>query len=60
MSVILSVIFEGYGMRELFVAYRTGNRTAWTEKAVWGGGGVIASVFFAYLMVRFFNRSRRL
>jgi hypothetical protein len=33
-SVILSVIFEGYGMRELFVAYRTGNRTAWTEKAV--------------------------
>ena len=53
--VVLSMIFGGYGIGALLAAYRTGNRTAWTEKAVQGGLGVIASVLFADVVARLFS-----
>ena len=44
-------------MRQLFAAYRTGDRTAWTEKAIQGAVGVIASVLLANFAMRLFSSS---
>jgi hypothetical protein len=52
MFIVLSAIFGGYGMWSLLVAYRTGDRTAWTDMAIQGGLGVIASGIFAGISTR--------
>ena len=43
MLIVLSAIFGSYGMWSLLVAYRTGDRAAWTDMALQGGLGAIAS-----------------
>ena len=43
MLIVLSAISGGYGMWSLLVAYRTGDRAAWTGMALQGGLGAIAS-----------------
>jgi hypothetical protein len=50
--VILSVAFGSFGTWALLAAYRTDDRTAWTEQAVQAGLGVIASFIFASLATR--------
>ena len=50
--IVLSAIFGTYGMWSLLVAYRTGDRTAWTDMASQGGLGTIASGIFADLATR--------
>ena len=49
MFIVLSAIFGTYGMWSLLVAYRTGDRTAWTDMALQGGLGAIAIGIFADL-----------
>ena len=53
--VVLSSVFGGYGMGALLAAYRAGDQTAWIEKAVQGGFGVIVSLLFADLVVHLFS-----
>jgi hypothetical protein len=55
MFVMLSAIFGGYGIVSLIGAYRTGDRTAWADKAVQGCLGVIAGGLFADLSTRFIS-----
>ena len=55
MFVMLSAIFGGYGIVSLIGAYRTGDRTAWADKAVQGCLGVIAGGLFADLSTRFMS-----
>ena len=52
---VLSVLFGVYGIGMLVAAYRTANQTAWTEKAVQGGLGMIASTLFANVVVSLFS-----
>jgi uncharacterized membrane protein HdeD (DUF308 family) len=52
---VLSTIFGGHGVRQLFAAYRTVDRTAWTEKAIQGAVGVIASVLLTNFAMRLFS-----
>jgi hypothetical protein len=49
---VLSAIFGSYGMWSLLVAYRTGDRAAWTDMALQGGLGAIASGIIADLATR--------
>jgi hypothetical protein len=49
MFIVLSAIFGTHGIWSLRVAYRTGDRTAWTNLALQGGLGAIASGIFADL-----------
>jgi len=55
MFVVLSAVFGGYGVASLIGAYRTGDRTAWADKAVQGCMGVIAGGLFADLSTRFMS-----
>jgi len=50
--IALSVIFGGHGVWSL-VAYRTGDRRAWTDRAIQGGIGVVASGIFVLEAMRF-------
>jgi hypothetical protein len=53
--IALSAIFGCHGVWSLLVAYRTGDRRAWTDRAIQGGVGVIASGIFADLSARFMS-----
>jgi hypothetical protein len=44
---LLTVVFAGYGVRELALAYRTAALRDWSEKAVQGAAGVCVAVVFA-------------
>jgi hypothetical protein len=55
MFVMLSAVFAGYGVMSLIGAYRTGDRTAWADKAVQGVLGVMGSGLFADLSTRFMS-----
>ena len=52
---VLSVLFGGYGIRMLIAAYQTVNDIAWTEKAVLGSLGVIASVLLGHVLASLFT-----
>jgi hypothetical protein len=52
---VLTVIFGVYGIGMLVAAYRTANLTGWTEKAVQGGLGMIASALFANVVASLFG-----
>jgi hypothetical protein len=52
MLIVLSAIFGINGLWSLLVAYRSGDRTAWTDMALQGGLGAIASGIFADLATR--------
>ena len=45
----LSVIFAGYGIWELALAYQTAALKDWSERAVPGAGGVILAALFAIM-----------
>ena len=49
MCVLLSAIFGGHGLWSLVIAYRTGDHAAWTERALQGVLGAMASGIFADL-----------
>jgi hypothetical protein len=50
--LVLSASFGGCGLWTLLEAYRTGDPTAWTDKAVRGGLCVMGSFVFAQLLTR--------
>jgi hypothetical protein len=50
--VVLGVVFGGYGFWSLLAAYRTGDRSAWTEKAIQGCAGVMLGAVFCDLVAR--------
>jgi hypothetical protein len=52
---VLTVLFGVYGIGMLVAAYRTANQTAWTERAVQGGLGMIASALFASVVASLFS-----
>ena len=53
--IVLTVIFGVYGIGMLVGAYRTADQTAWMEKAVQGGLGVMASALFANVVAGLFS-----
>ena len=53
--VLLSAVFGSHGLGALLTAYRTVDRTAWTEQAVQGCLGVTASVLLADIATSLFS-----
>jgi hypothetical protein len=53
--VVVSAVFGSYGIGTLLTAYRTGDRTVWTEQAIQGGLGVTASVLLVDLATNLFS-----
>jgi hypothetical protein len=53
--VVLSAVFGSHGIEALLTAYRTDDRTAWTEQAMQGGLGVTASVLLADIAASMFS-----
>jgi hypothetical protein len=51
---VLTVLFGVYGIGMLVAAYRTADPTAWTERAVQGGLGMIASTLFTNVVASLF------
>jgi hypothetical protein len=47
----LSVIFAGYGIWELALAYQTAALKDWSERAVPGAGGVLLAALFAAMAI---------
>jgi hypothetical protein len=43
----LSMIFAGYGLWELTIAYKTTAFKDWSERAVPGAGGILLAALFA-------------
>jgi hypothetical protein len=53
--VVLIVIFGGYGIGMLITAYRTVNHSAWTEKALLGSLGILASALLGHVVAGLFS-----
>jgi hypothetical protein len=47
----LSMIFAGYGIWELTLAYKTTALRDWSERAVPGAGGILLAALFAAMTV---------
>jgi hypothetical protein len=52
---LLSVVFAGYGVRELTFAYRLVAFKDWSEKALQGAAGVCVAVVFAAMTWQILN-----
>jgi hypothetical protein len=53
--VVLSVTFGGYGIGMLIAAYRTVNHSAWTEKALLGSLGILATALLGHVVAGLFS-----
>ncbi len=52
--IVLVTVAGGHGLTTLFRAFRAPNTAIWTEQAVQGGLGIIASAIIADAVVRLF------
>lgn len=50
--IVLTAIFGWYGVAEFYRAFRTTDFATWTEQAVQGGLGIIASSLIADIALR--------
>ena len=51
----LSVVFVGYGLREVVLDYKSAALRDWSEKAVQGAAGVGVAVVFAGMTLQILN-----
>jgi hypothetical protein len=51
----LSVVFAGYGIRELTLAYKVAALKEWCEKAAQGADGVFVAMIFAGMTLSIIN-----